>query len=114
MKTVLLVCITLIVLIGCGDKEETKREGAKKSMKCGADKCGSNMLDGNSALIKKKKNILSQMHEKDSRKKCVLQAETTRSLYDCVRDPSTGKLSITETDQAAPMKCGAQKCGSKM
>ncbi len=114
MKTVLLVCITLVVLTGCAEEKETKREGAQKSMKCGAGKCGANMVEGNTALIKKKKNILSQMKEKDSRKECVIKAETTKSVYDCVRNLKTGKLSITETKEESVMKCGAQKCGGKM
>jgi hypothetical protein len=114
MKTAWLALITLIVLSGCTQTEEKKREGSQKGMKCGADKCGAKMFDGNAALTKKKKNILTQMQEKDSRKECVIQAETTKSLYDCVRDPSTGKLSVTDPNQETPMKCGAEKCGAKM
>lgn len=114
IKTSLLALITSFVMCGCTETKERDSKVSASDMKCGSGKCGANMFDGNAALIKKKKNILSQMQEKDSRKECVIQAETTRSLYDCVRDPLTGKLSITDTDQAAPMKCGAQKCGSKM
>ena len=81
-------------------------------MKCGAGKCGENMVEANSALVNTKQHILSQMQERVSRKECVIQAETTKSVYDCVRDPSTGKLTLT--DSKSSMKCGAQKCGSKM
>jgi hypothetical protein len=114
MRTVLLALITLIVLTGCTEKDEIKKQGAEKSMKCGAGKCGANMFDGNTALVKKKKNILAQMQEQDNRKECVIKAETTKSVYDCVRDPVTGKLSMTDTKQEASKKCGAQKCGGKM
>jgi len=114
MRIVLLVFITLVVLTGCTEKNETKRQGSQKNMKCGAGKCGANMVEGNSALVIKKQNILSQMQEKDSRKECVIQAETTKAVYDCVRDPSTGKLTITDIKQKSSMKCGAQKCGGKM
>ena len=99
---------------GCGETAERDSQRSASDMKCGSGKCGANMFDGNAALIQKKKNILSQMQEKDSRKECVIQAETTRTLYDCVRNPSTGKLTVTDKDKEAPMKCGAQKCGSKM
>lgn len=89
-------------------------------MKCGAGKCGANMFDGNSALIKKKNNILSQMDDKDLRRECVLRAQTTKTLYDCVRDQETGKLrrtnpSVKEVENVVPAKkCGAEKCGGKM
>ena len=99
---------------GCGEKEEKSSRSLTSGMKCGAGKCGANMFEGNSALIRKKKNILSQMHKDDPRKECVIKAETTKTAYDCVRDPSTGKLTVTSTKQKTPVKCGAQKCGGKM
>ena len=89
-------------------------------MKCGAGKCGANMFEGNSALMKKKDNILSQMDPKDLRKECVLGAKTTKALYDCVRDTRTGKLIKTDTyvnedeNTDSSKKCGAEKCGAKM
>ena len=57
--SLLSVFIMTSVLSGC-DKKESKQE-SMGSMKCGAGKCGINMMDGNSLLIKKKVNILSQM-----------------------------------------------------
>ena len=114
MRTVVLALITLVVLGGCTEKKESKRQVSEKSMKCGAGKCGAKMFDGDSALIRKKKNILSQMNKDDSRRECVIKAETTKTVYDCVRDPSTGKLTTTDTQQKSSMKCGAQKCGGKM
>lgn len=75
-------------------------------MKCGAGKCGTNMSDGNSALLKKKKNILTQMSESDSRKDCVLKAKTTKAVYDCVRNAETGMMSLKCGSKADAMKCG--------
>jgi len=85
-------------------------------MKCGAGKCGANMFDGNSALDKKKKNMLSQMNDDDERKDCVIGSKTTKALYDCVRSPLTGKLSLKcgSGKKESAMKCGAGKCGSDM
>lgn len=89
-------------------------------MKCGAGKCGANMFEGSSALMKKKKNILSQMDAKDLRKECVMKAQTTKAVYDCVRDTTTGRLIRTETSVKeregtdTSKKCGAEKCGGKM
>ena len=92
--------ITLL-LSGCGDAKQAK-EQAGSGMKCGAGKCGANMFDGKGALAKKKKNILSQMREDDPRKDCVIQAKSTKEVYNCVRSPETGKLT---------KKCGVGKCG---
>lgn len=82
---------------GCEEREKRGSRSSVSQMKCGAGKCGANMFEGNTALIRKKKNILSQMSKDDLRKACVIQAETTKSLYNCVRDPSTGKLTVTDT-----------------
>jgi len=111
----------LLFLSGCSNEKDAKKSTAP-GMKCGAGKCGANMFDGNAALAKKKKNILSQMRENDSRKDCVLQARTTKKLYNCVRDPKTKKMTLKcgegkcGTAMQAPkpaMKCGVGKCGSR-
>jgi len=94
-------------------------------MKCGAGKCGANMFDGNAALVKKKKNVTIQMRDDDPRRDCVAKASSTKEVYDCVRDPKTGKLSkkcgvgkcgdaMKETSPSSSMKCGAGKCGADM
>ena len=69
------------------------------------------MFDGNSALVKKKKNILSQISENDSRRDCVIKAKTTKATYDCVRSPETGVMSLKCGSKAEDMKGGAGKCG---
>jgi len=129
IKTIILLLLfTLFGLSGCDFKKVEKGNTPPKSaMKCGAGKCGANMFDGNSALVKKKKNILSQMREDDSRKDCVIKASTTKAVYDCVRDPKGKKLIMkcetgkcgNNTKELSPkkqpaMKCGAGKCGSSM
>ena len=115
IKTVLLTLLTLLFLSGCQDKQKSRQE-QKTSMKCGAGKCGANMFEGNSILEKKKSNILSQLREGDGRKACVLSAETTKVLYNCVRNPKTGKLSLKcGSGRPEPtMKCGSGKCGSSI
>jgi len=89
-------------------------------MKCGAGKCGSSMVDGSAVLVKKKMNILDQLRKEDKRRDCVLNAKTTKALYNCVRLKSTGRLSSkcnVANTQTAPkvikeeeMKCEAGKC----
>jgi hypothetical protein len=93
-------------------------------MKCGAGKCGSSMVDGSAVLVKKKMNIVNQLAKEDKRRDCVLKAKTTKALYNCVRDPETGRLTIEDKSQAfkavekkapkkeekAEMKCAAGKC----
>ncbi len=123
-----LITITSL-FTGCNEKEKTKSltEGG---MKCGAGKCGSSMVDGSAVLVKKKLNILNQMDKKDPRRDCVLKAKSTKALYNCVRDPKTGRLTIkpkeTNTttfknkitvekkapakEKNATMKCQAGKC----
>ncbi len=125
----LMIVSTLTIMTGCSDKEKEKSltEGG---MKCGAGKCGSSMVDGSAVLVKKKLNILNQMDKKDPRRDCVLKAKSTKALYNCVRDPDTGRLTITPTEKRnatfsssisvekkAPlkeknstMKCQAGKC----
>ena len=119
-KLILIPLLLLIGLSGCGEKKE---ESSAPGMKCGAGKCGANMFDGNSALAKKKKNILSQMREDDPRKDCVIKANTTKAAYNCVREPGGNKLTMkcgvgkcgTSANQKdAGMKCGADKCGAAM
>jgi len=102
-KTVLIALVSFVLLTGCGEKKQEK--SSAPDMKCGAGKCGANMFDGNSALAKKKKNILSQMREDDPRKDCVIAAKTTKEAYNCVREPDGKKLT---------MKCGSGKCGTSM
>ena len=120
MKTPLLILLVLL-FVGCSNDIQENKKAKTPGMKCGAGKCGANMFDGNAALAKKKKNILNQMRKDDPRKDCVLKAKTTKSLYDCVRSPKSGKLSLkcgtgkcgnsTKTPQQPTMKCGAGKCG---
>lgn len=102
MFKIVVMILILFHFSGCGEKKEERNV---PGMKCGAGKCGANMFDGNAALAKKKRNILSQMRENDSRKSCVIAAKSTRAVYECVRDPQNGKLTL---------KCGSGKCGESM
>ena len=131
-KTILISSLLTITLLltGCTDKEKEKSltEGG---MKCGAGKCGSSMVDGSAVLVKKKVNILDQLAKEDKRRDCVLKAKTTKALYNCVRDPETGRLTIEDRsntfeavkkkkvekeapqkERTASMKCEAGKCTS--
>ena len=126
IKFTLLLSLTALLTVGCNDKNTETEDPHQTSltesgMKCGAGKCGASMVDGNTIVAKKKKNILSQMREDDPRKTCVLNANTTKVLYNCVRNPKskrlttkcgTGKCSNATKD--ITMKCGAGKCGSGM
>ena len=118
-----LLTITLL-LSGCTDKDE-KKSLTEGGMKCGAGKCGASMVDGSAVLVKKKMNIVNQLTKEDKRRDCVLKAKTTKVLYNCVRDPETGRLTIEDrskaftavTEKKAPkkeekskMKCAAGKC----
>ena len=108
--------IVLLLLGGCSSEKEKKKSDVT-GMKCGAGKCGANMFDSNKALGKKRQNILSQLREGDPRKDCVYNAKTTKSLYDCVRNPMTGRLLLKCGSSASKisgdtMKCGAGKCGA--
>ena len=114
-----------LLLSGCSDKEKPKSltEGG---MKCGAGKCGSSMANGSALLVKKKMNMLDQMRQDDTRRDCVLKAKTTKVLYDCVRDPETGRMTlkcgaanpfkkakkVPQKVSAAAMKCEAGKCSA--
>ena len=113
MRTTLLLT-TILVLSGCADRQ--KQESITQSgMKCGAGKCGASMMNGSALLVKKKMNILNQLQEDDSRRECVLNATSTKALYDCVRAEDTGRLSKDETTTQpmtqSAMKCGSGKCG---
>jgi len=129
MKLLLTFITTLLLVLSSGcnnrDNSEKERNPAAGGMKCGAGKCGANMFDGNAALVKKKANIVKQMREGDSRRDCVAGASTTKEVYDCVRDPKSGKLTkkcglgkcgeaMQDSSPKATMKCGAGKCGSDM
>jgi hypothetical protein len=111
-----LLTLTLI-LSSCSnkDKETSITEGG---MKCGPGKCGASMVDGSAVLVKKKMNILDQLKVDDTRRDCVLKANTTKVLYGCVRVEKTGRLSTKcsadNTKQKETMKCEVGKCGSSM
>ena len=110
--------VALLLFSGCSSEKEKKKSDVA-GMKCGAGKCGANMFDSNKALSKKRKNILDQLKEDDPRKDCVLKAKTTKTLYDCVRNPMTGRLSIkcgssADLQSGGGMKCGDGKCGASM
>lgn len=97
MKRTILMTAALfaaLALAGCSDEKKTSQAPTSGAMKCGSGKCGANMVSGNSELARKQRSILSQMSQDDPRMKCVLGAETTESLYDCVRDPETGRLTL--------------------
>jgi len=119
-KYILIALMSLTFFTGCDFRKIDKGEDSLAGgMKCGAGKCGANMFDGNSALAKKKNNLLSQMRTKDSRKECVKNALTTKEAYECVREPNgkklTTKCGTDKTADAKPaMKCAAGKCGSSM
>jgi len=114
-KTMLVSSLAILILGGCTSQEPKEGKKTVKDMKCGAGKCGANMFDGNAALDKKKTNVLSQMREDDARKDCVIASKTTKTLYDCVRDPKTGKLSLKcgSGKKEPAMKCGTGKCGGE-
>ena len=104
VRNYLVIASLLLLVSGCTDSKEAKKS-ASSGMKCGAGKCGANMFDGNSALTRKKRNILSQMRKNDTRRECVKKAKTTKEAYSCVKDPKTEKMTL---------KCGAGKCGRSM
>jgi len=108
----------LLLLSACSDEKTVLKGSASSGMKCGAGKCGANMFDGKGALAKKKKNILGQMREDDTRKECVIKAKNTKEVYNCVRSPKTNKMTLkcgSDMQKTEPtMKCGSGKCGSGM
>ena len=122
LKLISTAILTLFIITGCtenGNKDSITEGG----MKCGPGKCGASMVDGSAILVKKKMNILNQLADNDNRRECVLQAMTTKELYDCVRVEKTGRLSTkcsTDNTNQAPekdipaMKCAPGKCGSDM
>jgi len=107
--------ILTLILSACNnkEKEESITEGG---MKCGAGKCGASMVDGSAILVKKKMNILEQLKEDDTRRECVLSANTTKDLYGCVRAKKTARLSTkcsadnVKQKSEETMKCEAGKC----
>ena len=132
-RILLLPLLGILLLISNSSAKEKEKSLTEGGMKCGAGKCGSSMVDGSTVLIKKKMNILDQMAQEDQRRDCVLKAKTTKTLYNCVRDPETGRLTIREHQSNTPssskttiekekkvplkeskssMKCEAGKCGS--
>ncbi|MEA1983443.1 MAG: hypothetical protein U9N39_07855 [Campylobacterota bacterium] len=118
LKNLLFSVLIIATFNACSEKKEPPKT-VRSGMKCGAGKCGANMFDGNSALDKKKKNILSQMSEEDKRRSCVISALSTKEVYECVRNPETKKLSLKCGGSKAPaakpaMKCGPGKCGGSM
>jgi len=112
MRVWSLLFVAMLLFSGCSSEEKQAKKEVS-GMKCGAGKCGANMFDGNKALAKKRKNILDQLREDDPRKECVLQAKTTKALYNCVRNPHTGRLSLKcgSSTKDSAMKCGEGKCG---
>jgi uncharacterized low-complexity protein len=111
-----------LLISGCSDKNSSDKASLTEGgMKCGAGKCGASMVDGNTVVAKKKKNILSQMREDDPRKECVIKAKSNKALYDCVRDPKSKRLTTKcgagkcgNESEEITMKCGAGKCSSGM
>jgi len=84
----------LLAFTGCSDQKKNSDAPTSGAMQCGAGKCGANMVSGDSALAKKQRNILSQMSKDDPRLGCVMKAASVEAVYDCVRDPQTGKLTL--------------------
>lgn len=129
---VLAVSVAVVTLCGCGKKE--KKELASDGMKCGAGKCGASMASGNLVLEKKRTLILKQLRKDDPRESCVLNATSAKTLYACLRNQQTGRISskcqvAKQTTQkrslvkfdatkrqdnttTPAMKCEAGKCGS--
>lgn len=109
------VLTLVLVLTACNNKEkdDSITEGG---MKCGPGKCGASMVDGSAVLVKKKMNILDQLQEDDNRRECVLNANSTKTLYNCVRVEATGRLStkcsLDNTQKDLKMKCEAGKCST--
>ncbi len=134
LQTFTTFTLILLGLTACSG-EKQKESITEGSMKCGPGKCGASMVDGSAVLVKKKMNILNQMKEDDTRRDCVLKANTTKALYNCVRVNKTGRLSTKcasdntnnkkvgsekinikniPKKENSEMKCEAGKCGSSM
>ena len=121
LKTLFILGSTLLLLNACSG-EKQKESITEGGMKCGPGKCGASMVDGSAVLVKKKMNILNQLREDDTRRECVLNAKTTKELYNCVRVLKTGRLSTkcsADNTRKPPvkektMKCAPGKCSSSM
>ncbi len=117
MKTFLsITSIAILFLTTACTGEKQKESITEGGMKCGPGKCGASMVDGSAVLVKKKMNILNQLPESDDRRECVLSAESTKALYNCVRDKESGRLTTkcsldkTVGTKSTAMKCEAGKC----
>jgi len=112
------IAILIVSALTSCSGEKQKESITEGGMKCGPGKCGASMVDGSDGLVKKKMNILRQLKEDDTRRECVLNANTTKVLYDCVRDEETGRLnkkcSSGQVKSKSEMKCEVGKCGSSM
>ena len=114
-----LLLSSLYILSACSG-EKQKESITEGGMKCGPGKCGASMVDGSAVLVKKKMNILNQLEDDDNRRDCVLNANTTKSLYNCVRVEETKRLSKkcdasqTMKEETSSMKCEAGKCNASM
>jgi uncharacterized low-complexity protein len=119
LNNTILLAILITLLNSC-TQEKQKESITEGGMKCGPGKCGASMVDGSAVLVKKKMNILNQLREDDTRRECVLNASSTKILYDCVRVEKTGRLSTkcdannVKQKEIESMKCEAGKCGSGM
>lgn len=122
LKLMTITLLGILTISGCTDNEN-QGSITEGGMKCGPGKCGASMVDGSAVLVKKKMNILNQLRDNDTRRECVLQALSTKELYDCVRIEKTGRLSTKcSTDNTkqgqkkvtTSMKCAPGKCGSGM
>jgi len=121
--TFTIILLYSMLLFSACSNEKQQESMTDGGMKCGPGKCGASMVDGSAALVKKKMNILNQLKEDDNRRECVLNAATTKSLYNCVRVEKTGRLStkynsdntmkVPQKEMGA-MKCEAGKCGGNM
>lgn len=123
MKKIVNITILTIALLSTGcignDKEESVTAGG---MKCGAGKCGVSMMDGSTILVEKKMNFLDQLRKDDNRRECVLNAKTTKEIFNCVRDENTNRITTKCDSKNSPiepsnipaMKCAPGKCGSNM
>lgn len=111
-KNILFIVCCLPIFVGCSEQKNAQKE-VPAAMKCGVGKCGASLADSSSTLAKKKNNILNQMREDDPRKNCVLEAKTTKELYDCVRSPITNRLTKkcgNISKEKSTMKCETGKC----
>ena len=93
MKNVVLFVFVVSIVLGVGGcGRDSGGYEKSSSMKCGSGKCGANMIDSESVLEKKRADITGQMSKDDPRRGCVVKAQSIEILYDCIRDPKTGKL----------------------